>query len=80
MQDKAYNTHLIQLWLDNNRENYMACGAIRQNTLKSDVCLLNWLKGREYGGDTEKITFEVAEIYMDAVRQTIKDNMAEIHA
>lgn len=58
----------------------MACGEIRQSTLKSDVRLLSWLKGREYGGDTEKITLDVNAIYMDAVRQTIKDNIAEIHA
>ncbi len=80
MQDKAYNTHLVELWLDNNRENYMACGVISNETLNDDEALLNWLKGREYGGDTEKITLETDALYMDSIRQTIKDNMGEIHA
>lgn len=80
MQDKAYNTHLVQLWLDNNRENYIACGDIKKQTLENDGRLLTWLTFREYGGDTGKIKLDKDMLYLDAIRQTIKDNMAEIHA
>lgn len=80
MQDKAYNTHLIQLWLDNNRENYIACGRIKKQTLENDGQLLTWLTFREYGGDTDKIKLDKDMLYLDAIRQTIKDNMADIHA
>ena len=80
MQDKAYNTHLVQLWLDNNRENYMACGDIKKQTLENDGRLLTWLTFRAYGGDADKIKLNKDMLYLDAIRQTIKDNMAEIYA
>lgn len=75
-EDKAYNTHLVKLWLDNNRENYMACGEIKKQTLENDGELLTWLTYREYGGDTDKIVLAKDMLYLDSIRQTIKDNMA----
>lgn len=74
MQDKAYNTHLIQLWLDNNRENYIACGDIKKQTLENDGGLLIWLTFREYGGDADKIKLDKDMLYLDAIRQTIIEN------
>ena len=84
MQDKAYNTHLVQLWLDNNRDNYMACGALNEkkfkNLMQDDGALLIWLTFREYGNDSERIVLDKDALYLDAIRQTIKDNMQEIYA
>ena len=74
MQDKAYNTHLIQLWLDNNRENYIACGDIKKQTLEDDGRLLIWLTFREYGGDADKIKLDKDMLYLDAIRQSIIEN------
>lgn len=78
--DKAYNTHLVELWLDNNRDNYLACGNIKKQTLENDGNLLVWLHFREYGGDTDKIILDKDALYLDSIRQTIKDNMGDIHA
>lgn len=84
MQDKAYNTHLVQLWLDNNRENYIACGALDNKKLRtlmhSDGALIGWLASREYGKDSDKIKLNKDMLYLGAIRQTIKDNMAEFYA
>lgn len=80
MNDKQYNTHLVKLWLDNNYENYKACGNIRKQELENDGRLLTWLTFREYGGDTEKIKIDKDLLYLDDIRQTIKDNMNAIHA
>lgn len=78
--DKEYNTHLVELWLDNNRDNYLACGNIKKQTLENDGRLLTWLHFREYGRDAYKIILKKDALYLDSIRQTIKDNMDEIHA
>lgn len=80
MIDKAYNTHLVELWLDNNRDNYMACRDIKKQQLEDDASLLTWLHFREYGRDADKIVLDKDMLYLDAIRQTIKDNMEAIHA
>lgn len=78
--DKLYNTHLIQLWIDNNYDNYMSCANVSLTTLKSDDKLVAWLKGRYYAGDAQKISFEKNDIYLEPIRQAIKDNTNEIIA
>lgn len=74
MDNKAYNTHLVKLWLDNNRENYMACSDIKKQTLENDGRLLTWLTFREYGGDADKIKLDKDMLYLDDIRQTIIEN------
>lgn len=74
MGDKAYNTHLVKLWLDNNYENYKACRDIKKQTLENDGRLLTWLTFREYGGDIDKIELNKDMLYMDDIRQTIAEN------
>ncbi len=82
--DKEYNTHLVKLWLDNNRDNYLACGDMNSKKFRAimnnDSTLLNWLHFREYGEDTYKIILRKDALYLDSIRQTIKDNMHEIYA
>lgn len=80
MNNKAYNTHLVRLWLDNDRGNYLACGTVRRSTLNNNIELVKWLSKREYGGDKEKISFDISELDLGLIRETIKDNMASIHA
>lgn len=78
--NKTYNTHLVKLWLDNDRDNYYACGDIEEQTLRDDDRLLEWLKEREYGGDREKIIFERSELHLKSIREVIKDNMQAVNA
>lgn len=80
MIDKVYNTHLVRLWLDNNRNNYVACGEIKVREYKTDAELIKWLKQRYYGGDADKIRLDKNLLYMDAIRETIKENMQAINA
>lgn len=80
MNDKQYNTHLVKLWLDNNYENYKACGDIKKQVLENDGRLLTWLTFREYGADAENVKLDKDLLYLDDIRQTIKDNMDAIHA
>lgn len=78
MNDKQYNTHLVQLWLDNNHDNYVDCASLNEKRFKvlmqDDAALLTWLTFREYGGDREKIVLDKDALYLDAIRETIKEN------
>ena len=79
--DKSYNTHLVQLWLNHNRDNCMACVNLDDKKLNklmnNDGALMMWLTFREYGTDSDKIEIDKDKLYLDAIRQTIKDNKQE---
>lgn len=82
--DKAYNTHLVKLWLDNDKDNYYACGDMNDKkfraVMREDSVLLTWLHFRKYGGDTDKIVLDKELLDLASIRQTIKDNMNAIYA
>lgn len=74
MIEKEYNTHLVKLWLDNDRDNYEAQRSMPKATLNSDQKLMSFLKARNYGMDRSKIDFNKNNLDMQDIRNTIKDN------
>lgn len=81
--EKEYNTHLVILHLDNDKNNYYDCGDLNWKKLnaimKNDCSLMTWLHFRDFGGDNDKIRIEPELLDFDLIRQTIKDNHEAIN-
>lgn len=81
MTDKAYNTHLVKLWLDNNHKNFMACKDMNNKKFRAimhnDSVLMTWLYFRNYGLDTDKVKLDKDMLYLSDIRQTIINNRGE---
>lgn len=74
MIDKDYNTHLVKLWLDNDKSNYDAQRSMPKATLNSDVKLMQFIQKRNYGNDRSKISFNKSNLDLKDIRESIKDN------